>query len=210
MAADLRLLVTSGNGPAECRIALRFVLDTMQREAQEMGIDLSVTTSESGDRHGPASAIAVVHGVAAAQFAKRWIGSIQWTSPSPVRPLHKRRNWFVGVMPFETMPLTAISVLETDLKFEAFRAGGAGGQHQNTTDSAVRATHGPTGLSVVVRDQRSQHQNRKLAIERIADLLNLRRQLSAADDDARRHKIHQELERGNPVRCFKGLEFREV
>jgi peptide chain release factor len=209
MTDNCRLLITSGNGPTECRIALRFVLQTMQREADVAGIDLSITTSSGGDKHGPASAIAVLYGPSAVLLAKRWLGTVQWVATSPLRPQHKRRNWFVGVKLLDTVAQTSITIVAADLKFEAFRAGGAGGQHQNTTDSAVRATHTPTGLAVVVRDQRSQHQNRKIAIERIAELLNLRQQLSTADDDARQHKSHQELERGNPVRVFKGLEFSE-
>jgi ribosome-associated protein len=52
-------------------------------------------------------------------------------------------------------------------RVETFRAGGPGGQHQNTTESAVRLVHEPTGATVVARDERSQHRNRKLALQRL-------------------------------------------
>ncbi len=59
-------------------------------------------------------------------------------------------------------------------RVETFRAGGKGGQHQNTTDSAVRLTHLPTGEVVVARDERSQHRNRKIALERLRRKLRKR------------------------------------
>ena len=81
-----------------------------------------------------------------------------------------------------------------DVRFEAFRAGGPGGQHQNKTESAVRAVHIATGLAVVARDGRSQHRNKALAIERLAALIHLGAELAAIADRqtsagrARRHR----------------------
>lgn len=59
-------------------------------------------------------------------------------------------------------------------RVDTFRAGGPGGQHQNTTDSAVRLTHRPTGITVTARDERSQHRNRRLALARLRERLEER------------------------------------
>ena len=83
-------------------------------------------------------------------------------------------NWFVSVSALPPLP-AAEAVRAQDVRFEAFRAGGPGGQHQNTTDSAVRAIHGPTGLRVVAREERSQHRNRDIALKRLAELVVARR-----------------------------------
>ena len=94
----IRLLFTSGRGPAECRIALAHALATLTDEAAVLGLDTDCLNGPNPDGHGPASAIVVVHGDAAAAFARRWIGSIQWVAQSPLRPHHKRKNWFIGVV----------------------------------------------------------------------------------------------------------------
>jgi len=204
----IRLLLTSGRGPAECRIALAKALGVLAREAEAAGLDLDVAPGSDADGHGPASAIALVEGPGAETFAATWIGSILWVAKSPLRPHHKRKNWFIGVFKLEGLPNAPIKLDPADLRFEAFRAGGPGGQHQNKTASAVRAVHEPTGLAVVVRDGRSQHRNKAIAVTRLAALLKLRRELAAITDRQTVQSGHDLLERGRPVRTFKGERFQ--
>jgi len=205
---NLALLLTSGNGPAECQIAAALVLAEMQREADEMSVDLDV--SETLSKHGLKSAVVIVSGAGRVVFKTRWCGTIQWVAKSTLRPNHKRQNWFVAVSEV-TARVCATNHFELfDVKFESFRAGGPGGQHQNTTDSAVRATHGPTGISVVAREMRSQHRNKALAIERLHLLFAARDASDMAADKQAQNQQHNMLQRGNPVRKFKGATFREV
>jgi peptide chain release factor len=211
----IRLLVTAGRGPAECRIAVANTLTAMAREAETSGLDLDVAMGRDPDGQGPASVIAVVSGEGAALFAQRWSGSIQWIAESPLRPRHKRKNWFVAVMALpEAPPPLAGEAREgaafldlREVRFEAFRAGGPGGQHQNKTESAVRAVHVPSGLAAVARDGRSQHRNKAMAVERLAMLLRTSQEIAAIADQHTVHLSHGRLERGNPVRRFRGRAF---
>ena len=88
------------------------------------------------------------------------------------------------------------------------RSSGPGGQNVNKVNSAVRAIHTPTGLNVVAMDSRSQHQNKKLAIERLqtkiqeAQLEQLKQSLYDQWEN------HLQVERGNPVKLFKGTHFK--
>jgi peptide chain release factor len=204
----IRLLFTSGRGPAECRIAVRKAVAALSDDAISLGLETDCVEGPSPDRYGPGSAILVIHGETAAAFARPWIGPIQWVAQSPVRPHHKRKNWFIGVFELPPLPDAPKALAVHDVRFEAFRAGGPGGQHQNKTESAVRATHIASGLSIVVREERSQHRNKALALERIAALLKLQGELEAitARNDA--HAAHDRLERGRPVKRFKGEAFR--
>jgi len=204
----IRLLITSGRGPAECRIALAKALGALAREAEAAGLDLGVASGPDPDGHGAASTIAIVAGPGVEVFAATWIGSILWVAQSPLRPHHKRKNWFIGVVKLEPLAIEPIRLKPTDVRFEAFRAGGPGGQHQSKTESAVRAVHKLKGLAVVARDGRSQHRNKALAIERLAALLKLRGELAAMTDRQNVQSGHDLLERGRPVRTFKGEHFQ--
>ena len=203
----IRLLFISGRGPAECRIALVKALEVLRREAEEAGLDLDIARGDAPDRYGPGSAVAIIQGDGEEAFAKSWIGSILWVAASPVRPHHKRKNWFVAVSQLPAQAAQSAILDAGDVHFEAFRAGGPGGQHQNKTESAVRAVHKPTGIAVVSRDQRSQHRNKALALERLAELLRLGEELTKMSDLHQMNSEHNKLERGRPVRRFKGGEF---
>ena len=205
----IRLLLTSGRGPAECKIALSKVLHALTHAADALDLDVDRVEGPNTDGRGPGSAVVVIHGDAAAAFARPWIGSIQWVAQSPLRPYHKRKNWFIGVFELSMSPVAPKALEPHDVRFEAFRAGGPGGQHQNKTESAVRAVHVPTGLAVVAREERSQHRNKALALERLAALIKLGGELAAIADRQNAHAAHDQLERGRPVKRFKGDKFVE-
>ena len=204
----ISLLVTSGSGPAECQQAVAGVLGVMRNEAKLLAVDFDTIGVRT--KHGYKSAVVLISGADAEIFAKNWRGTIRWRAQSNLRPTHKRANWFIGVFDLPASVRTPARIHERDVTFETFRAGGPGGQHQNTTDSAVRATHRLTGLSALAREERSQHRNKSLALERLRHLMAAQAAADEAAQKASRNELHYALERGNPVRCFKGRDFREV
>jgi peptide chain release factor len=198
-----RLLVTSGRGPAECRIAVGLVVDRLRKAAEASQTDFEIIEGpHHAQGHGPASVVVNLDGSAEGQIAKQWIGTVQWIAKGAVRENHQRKNWFVSVSELPDTPAVE-KVREEDVLFQTFRAGGPGGQHQNTTDSAVRAIHTPSGTVVVVRDERSQHRNRKVALERIAKLLEVRADMAKGVIQKDAQKLHDSLERGNPVQVIR-------
>ena len=200
MTETVHLLITSGDGPGECQQAVARVLQALRKEAEVA--DIAIAVAESPGQHGPQSATVCLEGEGASALAASWEGTVRWMAQSTLRPRHKRRNWFVGV--FRLPDPVAIERLDVrDVTFSTFRAGGPGGQHQNTTDSAVRACHVPTGTVVVARDERSQHRNKAAALRRLERVLTL--QATVMNDLARRseHILHRRLERGNPVRTLR-------
>ena len=206
----IRLLVTSGRGPAECRIAVAGILPHILAEAHAAGLDADRIDGKWPDRHGPGSSVVLIGGECAEAFAKSWVGSVQWIAKSPLRPNHGRKNWFVGVVALEAVEAASTTLSARDVRFETMRAGGAGGQHQNKTESAVRAVHVPSGLVVVARSERSQHRNKALSIERLAAMLTSRQELETAAMNQRAQAAHDRLERGRAVRRFMGPEFVPV
>ncbi|MGJ4907121.1 peptide chain release factor H [Bradyrhizobium sp. HKCCYLS2033] len=202
-----RLLLTAGRGPAECRLAVAHALQRLANEAEAADCACAIAREQT-DRHGPASAIVVLDGSTASDLARRWTqGSLLWVCRSPLRPHHGRKNWFVGIV---DLPLSErmATLAATDVRFESFRAGGPGGQHQNKTESAVRAVHVPTGLVAIARDGRSQHRNKALALARLAALLDGRARLADAGEARLIHAAHDSVERGAAGLRFEGPAFR--
>ena len=93
------------------------------------------------------------------------------------------------------------------MRIETLRASGPGGQHLNRTESAVRVTHLPSGLSASAQEERSQHLNRRLALARLAQRFDERAGAQAQAADTARWRQHTSLIRGNPVRTYRGTDW---
>ena len=98
---------------------------------------------------------------------------------------------------------------ESEIEFQTCRSGGKGGQHVNKTESAVRATHKASGISVRVESERSQHANKKRALELLAVKLAAQHAERLDQHAADAHAQLYQLERGNAVRVFRGKSFAE-
>ncbi|BDD07183.1 peptide chain release factor H [Aureibacter tunicatorum] len=204
---EFRLQITSGRGPAECCWVTAQLLKYLIKLFESKNTECEVIHREKGPMNGTLnSAVLQVKGINIYDDAEFWNGTVQWIGRSQYRPLHKRKNWFVGVKCL-THDASENSLKDSDLHFQAIRSGGPGGQHANKVSSAVRITHKPTSIQVVASDQRSQHMNKKIAKERLQKLLeqqNKNQILELKMDD---WLNHCQLERGNPIRIFEGRNF---
>jgi len=200
---DIFLHLSSGQGPRECEWVIEQLVHAWAREARAAG--LACEALEPVD--GPAASVLLrIEGGDARDFADARTGTIRWIGTSPFRPLHKRRNWFVGASR-APLPEDVPELRDTDIRYQTMRASGPGGQHVNKTDSAVRATHLPTGLTTFSQDQRSQHANRNIARLKLAMLLQGQRERGAAAGKRELWDQNHALERGNAVRTYRGEKF---
>lgn len=199
--------ITAGRGPAECTWVVAQVLKKMLEEAQASQIEATVLQRESGTENGTVlTALILLKGKTVTEFVNSWCGSIQWIGQSSFRKMHKRKNWFIGIFEMDALAIQSIS--EKDIQYQAMRSSGAGGQHVNKVSSAVRATHVPTGLSTVAMDSRSQHQNKKLATERLLEKFKVF-ELEMIKKQANNQWENQlNVARGNPTRTFTGSDFK--
>lgn len=198
---ELWLQVSAGQGPVECSWAVVKVMEQIQSEASAASLDFKMIEVEPGPVPGTVhSALVSISGAQAETFAASWNGTVQWTARSPYRPEHKRKNWFVGINAIKPVDETRFNM--RNVHWETMRSSGPGGQHVNRTESAVRATHLPTGLHATAMEERSQHLNRKLALARLAQRLDRMNAKRHGDERKKRWRAHQTLERGNPVRVF--------
>ncbi len=202
------LQITAGTGPAECCWVVAQVLKYILKEANENYITYDILVKNKGVENGTLHSVyIIVRGKNLEDFCKNWIGTIQWIGHSQYRKLHKRKNWFIGINEIELDKSNYIFNIN-DIQFQAIRSGGPGGQHVNKVSTAIRATHLPTGKSVLVSESRYQLQNKKVAIERLQELVKTEELNKAKAISQECFQNNKELERGNPVKIFKGSDFK--
>jgi peptide chain release factor len=200
--------ITAGRGPVECCWVVAQVLKRFLEAVKKEQRAYKIIQREKGTENTTLQSVTIqLQRKDLEVFLSEWIGTIQWIGKSKSRVYHKRKNWFIGI--YELPKLTKFQIDEKDITYQATRSSGPGGQHVNKVSSAIRAIHKPSNIQVLVMDSRSQHQNKKIAKQRLQEKVS-ELQLKALKASVKNQwGNHLNIERGNPVQVFKGSDFKK-
>ena len=209
--ADAICEIQSGEGGADAQDFANMLLRMYLRWAERRGFDVELDEVSEGSEAGISSATFMVKGRHAYGLLRSEHGVHRLVRMSPFNAQGKRQTAFAAlkVTPFlEEIP--DVEVDEKDLRIDTYRSSGAGGQHVNVTDSAVRITHLPTGTVSSCQNERSQHQNKDRAMQvLLAKLAELERQKREAELDAIRGVQHS-VGFGSQIRSYVMAPYQMV
>ncbi|MCB1562089.1 MAG: peptide chain release factor 2 [Alphaproteobacteria bacterium] len=202
-SCDAYLQVNAGAGGTEAQDWADMILRMYIRWAEQHGHKVSLLEKSDGEEAGLKSATIRIEGENAYGWLKAETGVHRLVRISPFDSSARRHTSFasVSVSPVVDESIE-IEIEDKDLRIDTYRSQGAGGQHVNTTDSAVRITHIPTGIVAACQSERSQHQNRAHAMALLKARLYEEELRKREEEQARIHGEKTDIGWGHQIRSY--------
>ena len=202
-AGDALVTIHAGTGGTDAQDWAEMLLRMYLRWAQSRGFQTDLLEASPGEEAGLKSATFAIHGENAYGILKAERGVHRLVRLSPFDQAHRRHTSFAQVIVSPLLPEDVeVEIDENDLRIDTYRASGAGGQHVNKTDSAVRITHIPSGIVVQIQNERSQSANKQTALRTLQSRLLELEQEKREEELAKERGAAQDIGFGSQIRSY--------
>lgn len=200
---DTYLEIHAGAGGTESQDWAEMLFRMYARWAERRGFKVETVEYQAGEQAGIKSATLLLKGENAYGYAKTESGVHRLVRISPYDSSARRHTSFSSVWVYPVIDDSfEIDINPADLKIDTYRASGAGGQHVNTTDSAVRITHQPSGIVVASQQDRSQHKNREIAMNMLKARLYEAEMRAREEAASAEHSAKSDIGWGHQIRSY--------